>query len=351
MDNDNIYLKPMLKTVSIVLQILLLLSVNEVAVCHAKVELNENGGEDAARNEVARLLEWSYACRSYQTNKIDTDFTLQMDIDLTGIVWVPIGDWTIPYTGTFNGNGHKITGLYVEGKIEAGFFGGVGRGGVVKDLHIEGGIVSGSGTTGGICGVNKGGLIEGCSFSSGVVECKGRFAIGGICGSNTNIGNIIGCVVRDTEVGCLHRGSSSGGIVGVNDGLIAACLVSGGQVGNESSFIPVGGITYKNNGRIVSCMAMPQRMGKTAPFPGGITYENSGIVTYSLWKKGRGVALGITEDLNPYPQQKNCLKIDENSDRDEHFLAMNKFLKKGKISWRWTILSTKDKTLEPYRIK
>ena len=49
---------------------------------------------------------------------LDGDYVLDGDIDLTdylgGGSWTPIGTENVPFTGTFDGNGHSITGLYIN---------------------------------------------------------------------------------------------------------------------------------------------------------------------------------------------------------------------------------------------
>ena len=41
----------------------------------------------------------------------DDFFSLEVDIDLSGIDWTPIGDGANPFSGNFNGNGHTISDL------------------------------------------------------------------------------------------------------------------------------------------------------------------------------------------------------------------------------------------------
>ena len=69
----------------------------------------------------------------------NSTFTLGADIDLSDYGWTPIGSESAPFTGTFRGNGHKITGLCVNSATNnAGLFG------VVSNATIEGVSVSGS---------------------------------------------------------------------------------------------------------------------------------------------------------------------------------------------------------------
>ncbi len=42
------------------------------------------------------------------------DYILTADIDLSAYYWTPIGNSSAPFTGSFNGNGHTISGLYIN---------------------------------------------------------------------------------------------------------------------------------------------------------------------------------------------------------------------------------------------
>ena len=71
---------------------------------------------------------------------------LTADIDMSAHNWVPIGSSKVTYTGTFDGNGHVVTGLknnaskfYKQGEnvvVYPGMFGKVGDGGVVKNVFV-----------------------------------------------------------------------------------------------------------------------------------------------------------------------------------------------------------------------
>ena len=64
------------------------------------------------------------------------------NIDLKGDEnnqWTPIGNQSQKYIGTFDGNGHKISGLYIDSTSNnQGLFGFVDKGGNIKNLGIDG---------------------------------------------------------------------------------------------------------------------------------------------------------------------------------------------------------------------
>ncbi len=83
--------------------------------------------------------------------------------------WTPIGN-SNGYTGTFEGNGHRIIRLYVIGGDNCGLFGKIGTVGTVKNVSVSG-KVNGSNYVGGIAGVNNG-TVENCSNACAVKVLK-----------------------------------------------------------------------------------------------------------------------------------------------------------------------------------
>ena len=101
------------------------------------------------------------------------------------------------FRGTFDGRGHKITGVYMDtGADNTGFFGSAGSNCTIKDLTIEGSI-SGGDRTGGIVGsTSKRTVIENCTFRGTVSGGSKEGSVGGIIG-----------YARQTEVtGCSSYG-------------------------------------------------------------------------------------------------------------------------------------------------
>ncbi len=145
-------------------------------------------------------------------------FKLTADIDLGGYQWTPIGhrtwkedgtaDTTTYFWGTFDGDGHTIKGLYYNDTVEGhpnhdrladsggiGLFGRITPGyntTTIKNLHVEGTIISSMTVVGGIVGYANGGVtnMENCSFS-GVVR-SGAFSYSAKCGGliGTSLGTL-----------------------------------------------------------------------------------------------------------------------------------------------------------------
>ena len=111
---------------------------------------------------------------------------LMENIDLEGSEtkpWTPIGIISQQYSGTFDGNGKTISGLYIKNTSSdtdyQGLFGFVGSEGTVQNLTVTGS-VSGNNYVGGIAGQN-GGRITDCAFS-GNVNVSGNY-VGGVVGA------------------------------------------------------------------------------------------------------------------------------------------------------------------------
>lgn len=141
--------------------------------------------------------------------------------------WLPIGysdssDDHAYFTGTFDGDDHTISGLYVETQEDyAGLF-GVVRNGTVKNLVLKDAYVSGSNYVGGIVGYFASDATASSGFSycgfSGVVRASGNNA-GGIAGyfraeGNENMPSVSSCYAD----GIIYSAKGyAGGIVGVGE--------------------------------------------------------------------------------------------------------------------------------------
>jgi hypothetical protein len=101
---------------------------------------------------------------SGQTNpdNLAKDFVLDNDVTLDG-VWTPVGIATneeefivgVGLSGTFDGKGHTISGIIVDGGWNIAFFAEIATTGIVKNTRFVGS-VAGGGWIGGIAATNKG---------------------------------------------------------------------------------------------------------------------------------------------------------------------------------------------------
>ena len=149
-----------------------------------------------------------------------TQFALASDIDLSGIEaknFIPVGDASHPFEGSFDGQSHAIKNLSMNGGsfTNTGLFGYLGENAVVKNLTLTNlkGVSAGS-NLGAIAGNNEG-TITGCSVSA-TLDSDGN-CVGGIAGLST--GTISGC----DFYGVIYGTGSAAGIVGQTSGTVEGC--------------------------------------------------------------------------------------------------------------------------------
>ncbi len=206
---------------------------------------------------------------------------LTSDITIpAGYNWTPIGNYSNNYTGTFDGQGHTIGGLKIDG-TGTGYQGFVGylQGGTIQNLTLGPTCsVTGASYTGGLCGFNNDGYIRNC-VNNGAVNGGGAFGgMGGICGqSNSRITNCY-------NTGAVNGRGDLGGICGGSNGTITNCYNTGAVNGSGD----LGGICGRSNGTITNCYWLDTTCDKgVSAGSGGVTAKTaeafaSGEVAYLL---------------------------------------------------------------------
>ena len=227
------------------------------------------------------------------------EFELTADVDVSGENWAPIGNWEFPFNGTFNGNGHTISGLTAVGTLESngvyniggtigfgecfGFIGIVGEGNTeVKDLTFTGvniNLVNGK-NVGAVIGyapaINKG-------YNGDTIDSVGTLTLSGVTVSgsvnaNAHVGGLVGDSRTTGDVtfeNCVNNANITatptgytGGIIGyanvcdtltfdncINNGDITLAGSGANGVGGLCSTVNAKKIVVKNcenNGNILS---------------------------------------------------------------------------------------------------
>ncbi len=321
------------------------------------------------KEELFAFAEWVETGASYYCQ--DLTWQLDADIDLEGEPWSPIGplknvidlqeaqallegyDYLIQkisqekeenpeffedmrsylgFFGTFDGSGHRITGLNVPYEnvqsqedpfSQSGFFAVLGAGSQVLNLHIEG-TVQGFGDTGGLAGRGPYGdyaespaFVIGCSFTgtvefpTGIYNSHGGF--GGLIGStgenlrvrqcfaladvsgDNNVGGLIGSANNNSIItNCFCRGTvtaapafqKEGGLLVSNIGGLAGASYNGTFTNcySDTNLVitamsgPVGGLVGYHSGQDSGCVYNAQKAGTWGPgyaYPGSNTEFNA----------------------------------------------------------------------------
>ena len=261
--------KTMRSILSVLLAALLLVTSTPLTPAFAgevgAVSLQSESGERGELKQVDGVYQISTAEQlkefrdEVNSGKTDADAILTADINLNpnmeisedGTVtngsdldqWTPIGNEDHLYTGTFDGDGHTIRGLYIKSSDNdyKGLFGYVGTRGTVQNLSVSGS-VSGRMYVGGVVGLNSG-TVENC-YNTGNISgnISGGSPVGGVVGRNDG-----------TVKNCYNTGKVSGnyvgGVVGLNNsGIVKNCHNIGEVSGNQ-----VGGVVGDNGGTVENC--------------------------------------------------------------------------------------------------
>ena len=211
--------------------------------------------------------------------------------------WIPIGTENKPYKGTFDGQGHTITGLSnanvgysglaAGDTVYLGLFGYVNTGTVQKvtvadcDFSIASDARNLEVYIGAIIGYNVG-TVENCRNTGSLsptlaIDNVGMECVGGVVGQNYN-GTVKNCV----NTGAVSGGNAAyvGGVVGNNVGAVKTCLNTGAVSGGRSAH--VGGIAGCITGfrTVEDCL-------NTGAVSGGVAADVGGIVGYNVYSNVR----------------------------------------------------------------
>lgn len=171
----------------------------------------------------------------YLENDIDMGARQENGVLTAGIAWDPIGvDKAGKFTGTFEGNNHKIKGIYV--KKDGNFAGLFGNSDTIQNLTIADSYIEATGGgIGGIVGLLREGSIVNCNnIETNVVNT----------GDGANVGNV-GGIVGQLKTGLVINSENSGDIIssGDNNGGIVGIVSANANAKIENCF---------NNGSLLS---------------------------------------------------------------------------------------------------
>ena len=181
---------------------------------------------------------------------------LTANIDMSTVCSETIGSWepisrrdlNINWQGTFDGDGHTLSSLYVNMTIEgSGMFGMIGNC-TIKNMTFSGVNITGTDYYTGIIGLIVNGSVTNVTVADGVIT--GGFAVGGICGVQES-GTVSHCTNHAQVTGRMNVG----GICGVPGGTIEYCTNYGAVKGTGADNGSIGGIggSSQSGGSISHC--------------------------------------------------------------------------------------------------
>lgn len=222
-------------------------------------------------------------------NFLEADFLQTADIDLSGewsegAGWNPLGDADNRFSGSYDGDGYRITGLTIDRETDhTGLFGYVMNGRIagVNLFDID---IQGNDFVGGIAGLAAESGIE---QSTVIGSISGNSQVGGIAGFLASETTVSECFV-DVAVSGSAESSFVGGAVGVNfDDSVIINSYSHANVRGNSQMI--GGLIGWNFLGIVINSYSTGAVGATAVDPtqiGGLVGDDAlgqGTFTNSYW--------------------------------------------------------------------
>ena len=290
--------------------------------------------------------------------KTDAVVTLDADLDLAGIAWIPMGDTSHDFAGTFDGQGHTISNLTIgtadapiTGEL-AGLFGVVE--GTVKNLFLDevsvnanvgyyvGGLVAyavgpienchitkldmdavASGVGGLIGYATSGNSIYGCSVSGEIAVKSGCQGVGGFIGSMGKNAQITYSGATVSVTAPKERSTNAGGFIGRGNGERAAraivknCYSKGVVTGGAYA----GGFTGSMAGMdIQNCYAtgnVTDAFVEMTSFAGtnSVAFDLDGVARncYATGTATAGTAAFLNETATARSEVVNCYYVDTNT--------------------------------------
>jgi hypothetical protein len=247
-----------------------------------------------------------------EVNAGTASYLLTADIDLTpacskesGKSWVPIGNDQHRFTGQVDGNGHRISGLYIKASTaDQGLFGVIEAGSYFCNLTVSGDVTSNNSYVSLLSGRFEGRTSDWTLYNCAAEgSVRGTSMVGGLSGGSSYL-QVYACINRATVSGdsyvggisgetywgvtnCINYGIISGtretgGLVGVGSGYLAGCSNYGTVNGGQRT----GGIVgYQNSGWLTDCLNEGSITGNTDA--GGLSgYSRQGSAVWNNVNRG-----------------------------------------------------------------
>ena len=317
-----------------------------------KYESNEVEGYDPDNMDYSNIdtpeeLAWLISMVNGENGATPNDLSgktvnITADIDMNASIWVPIGSLTHPFKGTFEGNGHVITGMrsplvqtnmamfgntdgatiqdmvakvnFDANSANMGTLVGTMTGGTLSNVEAAGVISGGSNT------VNMGGLVG--NAVSGTIHSA--FAVNEMTGAtNTVMGGLVGTNGADlynSYANVTMTGSNTkGGLVGVNN---EGCTVENCYVVLGQQEYPA--FAYTNKGSINYCYVdkAGAQVGDTEGSTGSIAKSG----TYAAVKGRKELGYMYSDNIVTAPAENAYANHENHEYLNNHTVVWNGLL-------------------------
>jgi hypothetical protein len=200
----------------------------------------------------------------------------------TSDVWanstfIPIGTYSNPFTGSFNGFGHTISALTINLPLNwpVGLF-AIARSGIIKNIGLVGIHVTGYNNVGGLVGISY-------------ADISNSYATGSVIGTSSWVGGLVGVnyanISNSYATASVNGTSSVGGLIGVSEGSISNSYTTGSVTGVSQ----LGGLVGYNTGSISNSYATGRLTGN---------YNLGGLVGYSGGSITNSYATGSVDGIS-----------------------------------------------------
>ncbi|WP_338467644.1 YDG domain-containing protein [Novosphingobium sp. ZN18A2] len=253
------------------------------------------GTDTSATPTLYKVITRLTQLQNINSTGVNLDYVLGNNIDASptgswngGAGFEPIGSNGNAFSGVFDGLSFAVSDLTINRPSTnfVGLFGRVGSGGVVRNIGIIGGSITGKGYVGGLVGSNIGGSVSN-AYATGPVS--GTSPVGGLVGYSS------GSISNAYASGSVSGTDGLGGLVGVNVGVITDTYATGSvRVSGSALAYGIGGLVGANstNGQIINAYASGSVTGNGSL--GGLVGANfNGSVTNGYWDTTTGLTSGF----------------------------------------------------------
>lgn len=220
--------------------------------------------------------------------QLNPDYSVKQD----AVPFAIIGqDSNYNFKGTFDGDGHSISGLYINSeKMYAGLF-GIIDGGTVKNLNVTANVSTNKTDAAILAGFfNNKAIVENCTVNGIITSssASSNARVGGIVGRSSAASVVRGCTNNATINATATGAGYIGGIEGQQFGLVDGCTNNGAV----NAYQNAGGISgYLNSGAIIVNCHNAGVVTVSANNAGGIAgYLTSSCMIANCWNTSGGTA-------------------------------------------------------------